>query len=281
MKLDNAKIRTIPQKSEENLLKKNINPIATSVFNEGKKGEFYYFSINQLIPYEKQPRIFFDEDKIDQLAQTIKEHGIRQPLTVIKSLLIPGKYEIVSGERRYKAAIKAGIEKIPCIVIDDYEKASELAIIENIQREDLHPIELARALNHLLSKSEYNDQSKLSKKLAMAKSVISETLKLLSLPESVAESLVKNNIKSRDILRKISAVESEEKQKKIVLDLLSNPLEKEKSNKIGKNSLTSQSVLRVGLYDGSLSIQKSALKRLSVPQREELKKILLKLVSEL
>jgi len=126
------------------------NKTRSSIYTENFKGEFYNISVDKLIPFKNQARKIFDEKSMLNLAKTIKEHGIRQPLTVIPSDIREGCYEVISGERRLRAAKSIGMEKVPCIIIHDMLKAEEIALIENIQREDLHPVELLKAFSNLL-----------------------------------------------------------------------------------------------------------------------------------
>ena len=140
-------------------------------------------SISDLEPNKFQPRKFFDEKKIEELAQSIKKNGLIQPIAVR-----PGKedtYEIVAGERRWLAAQKAGLHVVPVIVLNLNDTQSlELAIIENIQREDLNSIEEAKAYNRLMEEFKY-DHIKLSDFMGKSRSHISNTLRLLTLPAEV------------------------------------------------------------------------------------------------
>ena len=127
-------------------LEKLATPVSSqnsrvSIGFEDEVGEFYYFSVDDLIPYKNQARSIFDEDEINKLSDTIKQHGVRQPLSIIKSKIVLDKYEVVSGERRLRAAKLAALKKVPCIIIKDEKDADEISLIENIQRQDLHPLE--------------------------------------------------------------------------------------------------------------------------------------------
>jgi ParB family chromosome partitioning protein len=117
----------------------------------------------------------------------------------------PGVYQVISGERRLRAARIAKLEKVPCIILSDEAHAEEIAVIENIQRSDLHPTELAEAYSSLLKNFNHGDQSKLAKKLAVSNSHISETLSLSKLPEEIKNFLVEKNISKRSILRKLTS----------------------------------------------------------------------------
>lgn len=143
-------------------------------------------------PY--QPRRVFDKDKLEELAQSIREVGLIQPITVRK---LGGFYEIVAGERRYRAARLAGLEEVPAIVkqFTDQEMA-RTAIIENVQREDLNPLEEARAYDQLLT--EFNlTQEELARQVGKSQSTIANKRRLLKLPEEVQQMLLENVLTER------------------------------------------------------------------------------------
>ncbi len=135
-------------------------------------------------PNKNQPRQRFDSEKIDELAESIKEYGVIQPIIVTKE---EDHYKIVAGERRWRAAKKAGISEIPAIVREYSEQTNkEIALIENIQRENLNPIEKARALQELINK--YNlTQQQLSDKLGISRSGIANTVRILNLDKRVID----------------------------------------------------------------------------------------------
>lgn len=164
--------------------------------------ELYNLNIEDIIPYKKQARKIFDELEINQLAETIKEYGVTTPIVVIKSNDLD-KYEVISGERRLRASKIAGLDRIPCIIRTTEIDSEEIAIIENIQRKDLHPVELAMGYKSLLENNDYGDRSKLAKKIGVSPSHISETLKLASLPEEIRNHLLSTGKKSRIILRQL------------------------------------------------------------------------------
>ena len=140
-------------------------------------------SISDLVPNQFQPRKYFDEKKIDELSQSIKKNGLIQPIAVRS--LKNGGYEIIAGERRWLAAQKAGLHDVPVIVLNLNDTQSlELAIIENIQREDLNTIEEAKGYERLMKEFKY-DHEKLSNFMGKSRSHISNTLRLLTLPEDV------------------------------------------------------------------------------------------------
>lgn len=134
-----------------------------------------------------QPRRVFRDDALDELAASIREKGIIQPLVVTRS---PGGYELVAGERRLRAAARAGLARVPVIVNPDVEASElvELALIENVQREDLTPMELARAYQKLIDQH-HHTQEELARKIGKARSSITNTLRLLALPDPVRQAL--------------------------------------------------------------------------------------------
>jgi len=132
-----------------------------------------------------QPRIIFDEEKIIELSSSIKENGVIQPIAVRPNSYEPGKYEIVAGERRWLAAQKAGLNEVPVIVLDlDDKKSLEIAIVENVQRQDLNAIEEAKGYQRLIKEFGY-DHEKISKFMSKSRSHISNTLRLLTLPQDI------------------------------------------------------------------------------------------------
>lgn len=148
--------------------------------------------ITDIIPNQNQPRISFDDEKLLDLANSIKEKGIIQPLIVTNS---GGKYQIIAGERRWRAAGIAGLKKVPVIVksIDSEKEKLELALIENIQREDLNPVEVAKAYKSLMEKYDYT-QEQLSQIVGKNRSTIANSLRLLTLHPKILEALSQNLI---------------------------------------------------------------------------------------
>ncbi len=132
-----------------------------------------------------QPRLNFDEKKLDELANSIKKQGVIQPIAVRPDKLDPGRYEIIAGERRWLAAQKAGLHEVPIIVLDlDDAETLEVAIVENIQRDDLNAVEEAKAYFRLSDEFGY-DHEKIARLMSKSRSHISNTLRLLSLPKDV------------------------------------------------------------------------------------------------
>ncbi|MDD4705759.1 MAG: ParB/RepB/Spo0J family partition protein [Bacilli bacterium] len=151
-------------------------------------------SIEQIIPNRFQPRLTFDEQGISELSSSIKIHGIIQPLVLRK---LGDKYEIIAGERRYKAATIAGLTEVPAIIsnLDDNQSA-EVALVENVQRKNLTSIEEAKSYKKILEKG-YLNQEQLAKKMGVNQSTIANKLRLLNLTEEVQEALLNEKISER------------------------------------------------------------------------------------
>ena len=156
--------------------------------------EILQVNIDDIIPNRFQPRLSFDEQGLKELAASIKEHGIIQPLVLRK---LGNKYEIIAGERRYKASQLAGLTTVPAVIsnIDD-NRSAEVALVENLQRRNLTPIEEARSYKNLLDKG-YLTQESLAKKMGLSQSAISNKLRLLNLDESVQQALLEERISER------------------------------------------------------------------------------------
>lgn len=153
----------------------------------GKIGEhsISMLSLSLIDPKSDQPRKHFDKEALEELASSISENGLLQPIIVREYL--GGRYQIIAGERRFRASKLAGLSEIPVIIMDkDDRKAAEIALIENIQREDLNPVEEAMAFRSLMT--EYGlTQEELSEKIGKSRSAIANTVRLLDLPEPVLE----------------------------------------------------------------------------------------------
>ena len=148
-------------------------------------------SISSIVRNKYQPRKIFEKNSLDDLTNSIKERGVIQPIIVRKSENSQGKFEIIAGERRWLAAQNAGLHEIPSIVIDaDNLKSLEFAIVENVQRSDLNPIEEAQGYQRLIDEFEY-DQEKVSKFIGKSRTHVANCLRLLTLPGEVIE-LIKN-----------------------------------------------------------------------------------------
>ena len=153
-------------------------------------------SISSIIRNKFQPRKNFDKERMEELTKSIKERGIIQPIIVRKSTLENSKYEIIAGERRWLAARKAGLHDIPVIVTEaDDLKSLEFAIVENVQRHDLNPLEEAQGYKRLIDEFSY-DQEKVSKFIGKSRSYITNSLRLLNLPTEVIKLVEEKKITS-------------------------------------------------------------------------------------
>ena len=158
-------------------------PDFDEIVEENKEG-IVELDLDKVYPNPDQPRKIFDEDKLMDLAESIKEHGVLQPILVAPR---GDKYMIIAGERRYRATQRAGLDKIPALVREmEAEQVMELALIENVQRDDLTPIEEARAYDLLMQKFGYT-QEKLAKRMGKSRSAIANIVRLLALPEDVQQ----------------------------------------------------------------------------------------------
>ncbi|XP_065650391.1 nucleoid occlusion protein-like [Hydra vulgaris] len=157
MRIENAKIRT-----PSNIEVKSEEKSRPSIFTDKYRGEYYNINVDKLVPFHKQARQNFDEDALQQMAETIKSHGVRQPLTIIPKEDNDGTYEI-----------------------------------------DLHPLELAQAYQQILDEEICANPNEIAKKLGLSRSSVSETMKLLILPENVRDLILKENIINRDLIREV------------------------------------------------------------------------------
>ena len=176
--------------------------------------------INDVLPNRFQPRIKFNEISIQELSDSIKKYGVIQPIVVRK---IGDKYEIIAGERRYKASVMAGKTTIPAIISDLNDKDSvEIALIENVQREDLTPIEKAISYRKILDMG-YMNQEELAEKIGKSQSAIANTLRLLTLSEEVQEALLEVKISERHA-RSLLKLKNEKDQVKMLNRIINERL---------------------------------------------------------
>tara|TARA_B110000114_G_scaffold164191_1_gene183568 strand:+ start:195 stop:1043 length:849 start_codon:yes stop_codon:yes gene_type:complete len=171
---------------DSNKIKKGLGRGLSSLIGETKlERDINKLPISSLLSNKFQPRKIFNEENLQDLANSIKERGIIQPIIVRKSADQNSKYEIIAGERRWVAAQKAGLHEVPVVITDaDDLKSLEFAIVENVQRNDLTPIEEARGYQRLIEEFLY-DQEKVAKFIGKSRSHIANFLRLLNLPEEV------------------------------------------------------------------------------------------------
>lgn len=176
------------------------------------RDEVVQLYLDDIIPNRFQPREIFDEKALKELAVSIKEHGVIQPIIVRN---VNGKYEIIAGERRYKASALAGLTKIPAIVRDlDDKESSKVALLENLQRKNLNPIEEARTYQKILEIDQMT-QEELAKTMGKSQSAVANKIRLLSLSDSVQEALLKEQISERHA-RALLNIPEPKKQKEMV-----------------------------------------------------------------
>lgn len=204
---------------EEKELTKEVDP--GSVTEEPPQEEIRKIPIDQIIPNRFQPRTIFDEEKIEELARTIHTHGIIQPIVVRE--YENGQFEIIAGERRWRAVTNLGWETIPAIVnnMTDTETAS-VALIENLQREELSPIEEAIAYGQLIE-LHHLTQEALAQRLGKGQSTVANKLRLLKLPEEIQESLLKREITERHA-RSLIPLKDPRKQVQLLKEIIKNNL---------------------------------------------------------
>ena len=185
----------------KNKNKKSLGKGLSALFGEDNKTEkrssnqaMMKASISDLKRNNYQPRINFDEDKLNELSKSIKNNGIIQPIAVRSDKNNPGSYEIIAGERRWLAAQRAGLHEVPITIMDlNDSEVLEVAIVENIQREDLNVIEEAKGFERLKDEFGY-DQEKIAKLMGKSRSHISNTLRLLTLPPDVISMIQSNEL---------------------------------------------------------------------------------------
>ena len=189
------------------------------MMNDGKD-EVVQLYLDDIIPNRFQPREVFDEKALKELAVSIKEHGVIQPIIVRN---VNGKYEIIAGERRYKASALAGMTKIPAIIrnLDDKE-SSKVALLENLQRKNLNPIEEARTYQKILEIDQMT-QDELAKTMGKSQSAVANKIRLLSLPDEVQSALLKEQISERHA-RSLLNITDPKKQKDMLKKVIDNKM---------------------------------------------------------
>ncbi len=187
-----------------------------------------YIKIHEIMPNVNQPRKTFDEDKIAELAESIREHGIIQPIVVRKK---KKGYEIVAGERRWRAAMKAGLTQVPCLLKELTDEQNMLiAIIENMQREDLNPVEEAEGLHQMVEHFGLT-QEQVSKSVGKSRPYITNALRLLKLPEYIREKLAEGVI-SAGHGRTLVTVEDEDLRRQLFDKIIAEGLSVRETEKL-------------------------------------------------
>ena len=207
--------------------------------NEAKK-EIINVRIDEILPNRFQPRLTFNEEELKELSESIKMHGIIQPLVLRK---LGDKYEIIAGERRHKAAQMAGLQAVPAIIVEmDDRQSAEVALVENLQRKDLTPIEEAQSYKKILDMG-YITQEELAKRMGVSQSAIANKLRLLNLSIPVKDALLNNKISERHARSLLSITDTNMQitmLNKIINERLTvRQTDEEISKLIGKNTSSS------------------------------------------
>lgn len=199
-------------------------------FGQTESRALFYCGIEEIVPNPSQPRKHFDESKLQELAESVREKGILEPLLVRRT---DQGYELIVGERRWRAAQKAGLKEVPVLVKEvEGREAFEISLIENLQREDLNPIEEAEAYKHLIE--EFNiSQDDLSKRIGKDRTTITNTLRLLKLPLEVRNQLLQNRITSGHA-RALLTLENKEKQKELCALIIKKGLSVREAERLAK-----------------------------------------------
>lgn len=208
----------------------SLIPSSKHIKPESPKENVFYVEVHKIQPNPNQPRQDFDEEGIRELAQSIRKYGVLQPLLVTKLEKETGKgldvsYQLIAGERRLKAARLAGLPHVPVIIRDDFENKQdrlEVALIENLQRKDLNPIEEAKAYQRL-AKEFGLTQQEIAQKVSKSREVIANVTRLLNLPNDIQESL-RGGVLSRAHARALLAFNDDITQREIYRQILSGNL---------------------------------------------------------
>ena len=206
----------------QNRLKKGLGRGLSSLLGDAsKKIETNRVLIKDLIRNKLQPRKHFNKESLEELTNSIKEQGVIQPIIVRPDKLSEGKYEIIAGERRWLASQNAGLHEVPVVILNVNDvKSLEFSIVENVQRQDLNPIEEARGYQRLVDDFNYN-QEKLSKFIGKSRSYIANSLRLLGLPEEVLLMVEKGNLSAGHARSLIGLYNSVDIAKRIIQKKLS------------------------------------------------------------
>lgn len=239
------------------------------VSQEGNEDEIREIPIDKIRPGAGQSRKNFLEERIYELAQSVKEHGLLQPIIVRK--VGNGEYEIVAGERRWRACQLAGLQKIS-VVVKNYsdEEAAAASLIENIQRENLNPLEEAEAYQELMKKYGLT-QEEISRQVGKSRPFIANMLRLLSLPEEVKE-MLKSELLTAGHARALLVLDSPEEQKKIAAEIVAGNLSVRATEKIVFKLRSKERELpRIKEKNFDLSLIDDSEKRLKEIYRTEVK----------
>jgi len=202
-------------------LGKGLDALFGDAASEASSNDFDYLPLQKVEPNPDQPRKVFEEDKIGELVDSIREHGMLSPLVVRK--VEGGFYQIIAGERRWRAAREVGLDEVPArIIIADDKTALELAMVENLQREDLSPIEEARGYKFLMEEFDMT-QEEVAQKVSKSRPAVANSLRLLSLPDELTELVLRKEL-SAGSARALLALKSEDSMKTAAKSIIGNDM---------------------------------------------------------
>ncbi len=229
------------------LFPSNVN---VEYLSSDSKDAIVELKINDVEPNINQPRKTFDDKKIDELVDSIKAHGVIQPIIVSKK---DNYYEIIAGERRWRASKKAGLKTIPAIIRTyDEKKTREVSLIENIQRENLNALETAEAIKELMEEH-HMTQEEVAKTLGKSRSSVANTLRILNVDSRVKEMIELGQI-SEGHARSIASIKDQEKQYKLALDIISMDLSVRDAEKAVQTTNTTSKNNKKSKTKGKLDI---------------------------
>lgn len=221
-------------------LGKGIGALIPELEEMGERG-LIYCGVEEIRPNRSQPRRYFDESRLQELAESIKEQGILEPLIVRK---IDEGYELIVGERRWRAAQKAGLKEVPVIVKEVQDREiMELSLIENLQREDLNPIEEAEAYKRLIDEFGISHEE-LSVRIGKDRTTITNTLRLLKLPSEIKTHILQNQITSGHA-RAILSLENKERQNELCNLIIKKGLSVREAEALAKRWLERHQKLKI------------------------------------
>jgi len=253
-------------------LGKGLGALFGEAAEDSASRDFEYLQLQRIEPKQDQPRTHFEEDRISELADSIRVHGVLSPIMVRS--VEGGFYQIIAGERRWRAAREAGLTQIPArIVVADDKTALELAMVENLQREDLSPIEEARGYKVLMDEFDMT-QEEVAHRVSKSRPAVANSLRLLSLPDELTELVLRKEL-SAGSARALLALKGEERMKdaaKLVVgndmsvrevEALVRRLSKEKSNR------SKQSIIEVNyLLDAQNRLTSAMGRRVTIKQNK-------------
>jgi len=234
-------------------IKKGLGRGLSSLIGEAKvEAQTNQLQVSDIVPNKYQPRKIFDENNLEELTNSIKERGMIQPIIVRKSNDDKSKFEIIAGERRWLAAQRAGLHNVPVVITEaDDLKSLEFAIVENVQRHDLNPLEEAQGYKRLIDEFSY-DQEKVAKFIGKSRSHIANALRILSLPDDVIQLIESKKLTSGHAkilvgLKNSSFVASKIVEKKLSVRQAENFVKLFKNKKTKSNIIKDTNIIALEL----------------------------------